>query len=653
MTRYGLLLSVAALAGAAAPRAAWGDGNASALVSAPLRSASVAAGFDLKRRWLRGAAQARRTPRQAMVPFGPGAQAECVASVGSLTLDFTKLEAKTTSKVTLKSTTSALGDIYVYVEEFSSGSLKVADKDGPLPAADTGYGVFLVTLRQALAYGETIDLTFTQAGKPECKPSEFLNLQTCMLTSALIYNVSGAWQPSIYDVYAGLLDCATSTLEVTLPSSMKVAVSGLDAGSKTNTDGTTTHTYSATTQGGFGLAAGGLVSGSTPFGAGQEARSFVLSPHDGYALGWRQAAADIISFHAQRYGSYDLPKIDIAEVSDAAGAAYGPLSTVFIPTTLWTYDPGQWAYRATLAHELGHQWFAGFIAQDDPYSPWLSEGFATFAEMQYTIAEGSKALGVDYGPAYRALVAQEYIYTVRTGKDVPMTSQAIYQAPSEIYVAVTYSKGGLVVNMLRYLAGGDAPFFAAVRKYRQDHVGKKATAQSLAASLGASTGKDLTCFLTRWVQSPGYPVFSVDVRRAATGVDVTVTSDKEPCLPLEVDFITADGKTSRRTLTLSGVKGTMRFAGDSEVLQVRLDPDRQIVGRTLGALSGDIALDGEVDGIDLIYAAWAQGNRYDPQHYTSSANFPDWADLSFDGSIDSEDLDVVLGAFGTSSGQGG
>lgn len=630
-----ILLALLLLQGAPA----LADGNAPGLA---IRAAAPGTkAFALHRSWLQRGADLRRRPSGELVPIGASPQLECLAEAATIGLDFDQLTVKTSSTLTIRSTTAMLGDLYLYVEELAAGTLKVADKEGPLSVSDTGYGLQLVTLRKPLGYGESVELIVSQAGKPECKPDPFLGLQTCQMTSALVYNVGGVWQPSLYDLEAGVRRCAKGTVAVTLPSTMTAALTGLDAGSKENGDGTTTHGYTTTEQGIYGLAAGALVKGATPFGD-KQARTFTLAAHSGHAAGWRQAAGEIIAFHAQRYGSYDLPKIDLAEIADAGGAAYGPLSTVFIPATLWSYDPAEWSSRSTLAHELGHQWFAGFIGSDDPYSPWLNEGFATFSEMLYTIAEGSKALGFDYGPFYRSLVAQGYIYTVRTGKDVPMTSQAIYKAPAEVYVAVTYNKGGMVVNMLRVLAGGDAPFFAALQQYRKEHASKKATAESLRASLEVSTGKDLTCFMTRWVQSPGYPTFTVDVKRSAGGSEITILSDRETCLPLELELATADGKTERRPLSLTGVKATLTVKG-AELVGVRLDPDHQLIRRVLGALPGDLQIDGEVDGIDLIYAAWAQGRSFDPKHGTSI--FPSWADLVFDGSIDTKDLEPVLEGF--------
>jgi len=477
-----------------------------------------------------------------------------------------------------------------------------------------------------------------------------------MVGAGLTYHVGTSWMPLLVDVgTGGIVSPASATLAVTVPATHQVAANGISTGVKTNPDGTLTFSFKGVGDETFSFAAAPFLTGTTSFGAGQTATSYVLASHAAQAAGWRDAIVDIINFHGQRYGAYDLPKLDFAEVSDQAGAAFGPLSTVFIPGSLLGLDSSVWEYRSTLAHELGHQWFGGFIHLGDDNSPWLNEGFATYCEMEYTAALASKANGFDYAPTYRQLSNLRYLYTALGGKDVAPSSAEIYKAKADLYVAVTYDKGGLLVQMLRYLVGETA-FLAAMKQYRADHVESEATVASLAASVKAATGKDVTGFLNAWAYAAGYPVCTVDVRRSLVAgqhqTRVSVAADRDPQLPLEVELQTADGQALRKQLLVAGGKSEMTYTTDAEVVQVRFDPDHQLVGRARGALAGDLYLDGEVDGIDLVYAASAQGEAYDPGAQKQTL-FPEWADLIFDGKIDQQDLDVVLAAFGKRSGQGG
>jgi hypothetical protein len=148
----------------------------------------------------------------------------------------------------------------------------------------------------------------------------------------------------------------------------------------------------------------------------------------------------------------------------------------------------------------------------------------------------------------------------------------------------------------------------------------------------------------------------VEVKRSGSDgkhrLELVVTADKDFHLPVEVELVIADGKPVRRLLPHKspGTRFELTEESSSEVLQVRVDPDAHIVGRKHGALAGDIQLNGEVDGIDLIYAAMAMGQYYEPYGTGNSVGFADWADLKFDGQIDKQDLDLVTHNFGRSTG---
>jgi hypothetical protein len=632
------------------------EGNAPGLAVVRL-DGDLGAALVARQDWLRKRAALAPRPQGPMQFIDNLRQVEVLESSGSLTFDVSKGQVQSASQLTVKSHAASLSTVYLYVDQLSGSDLVVADPGGPLAVSPVGQGVSAVSLRKALAQGETVTLTTTASGAPPCGGQQSI----CGISPSMTYSMAATWQPLVYDlVVQDLATPKTVTVDLRLPSTMVVAANGSLTGTTPHPDGTVTHSFEYPGPQYFFFAAAPFLTGATPFGQGQDARSYLLGANAGQAAAWRDAAVDILSFHGQRYGAYDLPKLDLVEMPDTTGAAgIGAFGAVFVMGAVLAPGPAKWYDRTTLAHELSHQWFGGYVDLDEKFSPWLNEGFATFAETEYTASLLGKETGADARPLLRHFGNLEYVYGVRGGKDVALSSWSLYDAPTEIYVVVTYDKGGLVAGMLRYLVGGDAPFFAAMKKYRKDHLDQGATVKSLGASIQGATGKKVDDFLSAWAGAAGYPVFSVGAKRSAGpkgfSVEVSVTADKDPLLPVELDLVLAGGQRERKSVTLSGKTATATFETSDEVIAVVFDPEHQIAGRAHGSLGGDIQLNGEVDGIDLLYGAWAMGRKYKLFYEKPELGtvFPDWADLIFDGTIDQKDLDLVLGAFGKRAGQGG
>ncbi|MCA9670093.1 MAG: hypothetical protein KC503_31070 [Myxococcales bacterium] len=577
----------------------------------------------------------------------------------SLSFDYNKQTVSTTNVMVIEGSAPGVATLNLYMTPLSGGGPPaVSDAQGTLQTLNQGNGLYTVVLRQPLGAGSSLTLTVARSGAPQCS-TQFLNIVSCMLSTSMTFSVGGAWEPLIYDLTSGeLITPLDERLAITVPSNLVVAASG-DAGAvDDNGDGTRTHHFKGVGLGhGISFSAAAYVSGSYPFGANKASQSYVLPQSSGFADSWRKQAAAIIDFHGKRYGDYPHKTISMAEVPDVTGAAFGPPLTVFMPSSTLAFDPGHWAATRTLAHELGHQWFAGLIAVGENYSPWLAEGFASFAEMRYTAERALAEAKIDYAPIDRRSHRLEVIYGLQPQNDVPISSQQIYQVPSDAYVTLTYTKGAMVANMLRYLLGGDTNFDAAMRGVRADHAGGSGlTVKSLAASLAKHSGVDVNAFLDRWAFGSGYPTYKVEVVRGEDGAaDIRITSAKAFALPLELDILAEDGSSQRVRVqpNSDGVTFEHHVAGGAaRFAQVRVDPDQHLVRRVLGAEPGDIVLDGDVDGIDLIWAARAVGERYS-QQAGQATQFSDYADLQFDGVIDQQDLDIVLNAFGTRSGGNG
>lgn len=636
----------------------------------PAASGPQRAAWQAVRQVQRRQAETRRLQQRALrlqvprpgddpIPIAQALALSTLSSQGTVQLDGSAGTITATTELTLRSESANFQTLYLYTGPFKTVTSTVSDVQGALSVFEVQQGVLQVDLRQALTKGQTIVLTVALSGKPECD-SGFHEIVVCRIASDRSFDVGRAWQALPYDADAQqLVYPQSAALDIVVPSGATAVASGTDDGVVENTDGTRTFSFRNDIKGSFSFAvASDYLVDSTPFPEGKQARGFFFSgAAKAQGSAWRQRVADIMAFHGARYGAYGPTTINIAEIPDGTGAAFGPMMTIFMPSQTLTVDANQWYYTTTLAHELGHQWFAGHIDVDEAISPWLSEGFASFAELEYSSEQASKAYGFDYRPSYRRGLAMEYFYSVPPAKDLPISSEQILQASSDVYFTVTYSKGALLVSLLRYLLGGDTAFFSAMKQYRKDHEKKGATVASLLASLSQASGKSLANFAQNWVFRAGYPTFSVVLARSRAGdkyrAELTVTADRDFGIPLEIELSWDDGTKERRSLPHSGKPiYTLALEDARELLSVRLDPDAHVPARQKGALQGDIHYNGAVDGIDLIYAAMVEGQSFDPR-YGALQSFADWADLYPDAKIDDKDIDLVANAFGQQTTVGG
>ncbi|MBN2303865.1 MAG: hypothetical protein JXQ72_05280, partial [Anaerolineae bacterium] len=106
-----------------------------------------------------------------------------------------------------------------------------------------------------------------------------------------------------------------------------------------------------------------------------------------------------------------------------------------------------------MAHELSHQWFGDTVTPGTWADIWLNEGFATHAEWL--------ALEERYGPqsAFAARTVSEEILTRGVWPD-PMVDPA----PTAMFTAISYDKGGWLLHMLRREIG-DEVFFTLLHTY--------------------------------------------------------------------------------------------------------------------------------------------------------------------------------------------
>ncbi len=154
---------------------------------------------------------------------------------------------------------------------------------------------------------------------------------------------------------------------------------------------------------------------------------------------------------------------------------------------------------STLNHELMHQWFGDNVTFSTWNDLWLAEGFANYGE----------ALAAELVPTLN-----QNAFAIRSSiKSSALNSSVSAWIPNSnitssntlwgsSYGNAVYVRGGMVVSMLRAIAG-DTKFFQALTNYQTQLAGKSATGDSLKNYFNNILNRDISVFFNDYVGGSG------------------------------------------------------------------------------------------------------------------------------------------------------
>lgn len=234
-------------------------------------------------------------------------------------------------------------------------------------------------------------------------------------------------------------------------------------------------------------------------------------------------------------------------------------------------DGNEW--ESTIAHELFHHWFGDLVTTESWSNITLNESFANYSEYLWDEHRHGKDAADEH--AYEDM--QGYLMSGSSDKDLV---RFYYQNKEDVFDAVSYNKGGRILNMLRNYVG-DSAFFKSLNRYLTTNRFKPAEAQQLRLAFEDITGKDMNWFWNQWYYGSGQPSLDINYDysngRARVIVDQTQKTGKIFKVPTAIDVYSSGASKKRYHVWLENKSDTFYFASAQKPSLINVDADKVLL----------------------------------------------------------------------------
>jgi hypothetical protein len=164
------------------------------------------------------------------------------------------------------------------------------------------------------------------------------------------------------------------------------------------------------------------------------------------------------------------------------------------------------------AHEVAHQWWGQYIRPKHwPEDRWLSEALAEFSAMEYyriRYENEGKVLNLMESHWIDPLAEGSMTIETLSNKKEKISGRTSY--PICAGTSNVYTKGPMVINMLRYLfrleKRNDEAFFEMLRDFLRTYRYQFVTTAGFKAMAEKHLGSSLDWFFEQWIEDGGLPV---------------------------------------------------------------------------------------------------------------------------------------------------
>ncbi len=286
----------------------------------------------------------------------------------------------------------------------------------------------------------------------------------------------------------------------------------------------------------------------------------------------------IINFFESKFGAYPFRNEKYGHCQFGWGGGMEHTTVSFMTAS----NTGAYS-RSLIAHEMGHQWFGNKITCGTWKDIWLNEGITEYLS-------GLVVEHLDGNTAFRSWKNYKITsVTNHTGTTNLYLTDIQAESVNRIFSGtVTYDKGSMVTNMLRYKMG-DTMFFQAMNNYLASPMFayKYAITTDLQAQLENVYGSSLQEFFNDWVYGQGHPSYNITVQNLSGNqvkINVNQTQSNNTVsffeMPIEITATGAGGLS--QVFRIENTTNAQEFILPRNFLitAVSFDPEKNIISKS-------------------------------------------------------------------------
>jgi aminopeptidase N len=232
-------------------------------------------------------------------------------------------------------------------------------------------------------------------------------------------------------------------------------------------------------------------------------------------------------------------------------------------------------YEEVISHELFHQWFGDLVTPESWSNIPLNESFATYGEYLWN----EYKYGREYADYKQRTDYRKYM--TEAGEKNADLIRYYYNDREDMFDAISYEKGGMVLHYLRSVLGDDA-FFKSLELYLKTNQFKTVEIDNLRMAFEEVTGKDLHWFFNEWFFNTGHPELNIHYKYTADSVYVSIDQkhnigkDLTYRLPFKL-AVWYDKAPVNYDFVLSKKSQTFAFKADGKPLLIDFDPEHEVL----------------------------------------------------------------------------
>ncbi|WP_187820664.1 M1 family metallopeptidase [Pasteuria penetrans] len=215
----------------------------------------------------------------------------------------------------------------------------------------------------------------------------------------------------------------------------------------------------------------------------------------------QHTAVSSLRFFSEKFGAYRDEITDELDIvldssktnpSNMGGMEYPGLVTISTQSTQRTpASHNSTTIKDTLTHEIAHQWWYGFVGNNQAREAWLDEGLTTFSHNLYM----KNVEGED-----RILDGLRKSVSEADKNGIGKKEALAGNPPSkESYITMAYARPAAMMFDLATEVGGMDELLGILKKYHTQYRYKIATSCDFIRFVESQSGKDLRYFFKKWL----------------------------------------------------------------------------------------------------------------------------------------------------------